>query len=154
MRGYEKHAFAPGQGALEVLESLIDNRFADVLVRVLWEETDFGNLTSKGSEYAAQDICAFMPALLREGQLKIAKPHAAQFPVQKIDNPGNRDSGSAGEGTRQGTYKLQENPGQSVFKSVAQWKADGSTGEILLSNPKSFRKYVLYASRSMYFTQV
>jgi len=44
MRGQKQDAFPAGKGSLEVLESLINHNFADILVRVLWEAANFGNL--------------------------------------------------------------------------------------------------------------
>ncbi len=145
--GEKQNSFTAGERALEVLETFIDNGFADVLAGVLGEEADLGNLASEGGENPTQDLFPLATALLRKRQLQIAHAHAAQFSMKKKDNPGNCDSGGAGQRPGQGANQFQQDPGQRVFESIAQGKGDGSTREILLSNPQAKSATDLHGSK-------
>ena len=82
---------------------------------------------------------AFPERLLRKGEFEVAHTHSTQLSVEEVHQPRYRDPGSPGHGPWQSTYKLEESPRQRVFESVAQGKADGSRGEISVSNPSRGR---------------
>src|SRR5947208_480893 len=94
--GEKQNSFAAGQRALEVFESFVHDRFADVLARVFGEQADFGNLAAKRCEYPAQNFLSLPPALFRKRQLQVAHAHTPELGVQEIDSPGNRNSGGTG----------------------------------------------------------
>src|SRR6184192_1117058 len=134
MSSEKQDALAARERALEILKPLIDHDLADVLACVAWEQTDLSGLTSERSKDAPQNFPALTETLFREGQFKVTQANAAQSAVQKINQPHNRDSGSAGQRTRQRPDKLNQYPCQRVFESVAQGKGDGSRGEFSMSN--------------------
>ena len=57
--------------------------------------------------------------------------------MQEKHNPGNRNSGGAGQRPGQSVNKFQQDPGQRVFESIAQGKGEVSRQEILLSNAEA-----------------
>src|SRR6266700_656603 len=67
-----------------------------------------------------QDPLALSAGLLRECKLQISDADATQFGMEKIDGPGYAYAESAGQRSRQNAHKLDEQPGQRVFESVAQ----------------------------------
>ena len=134
MTGKKEHALMAGQGPLVVLETLINHRLAHVLAGISREQANLGNMASERGKDTAQNLLAFPQWLFRKREFEVAHAHSAQFSVEKVDEPRNGDPGSPGQGSRKSAYKLDESPRQRVFESVAQGKADGSRGEISVSN--------------------
>src|SRR6266536_2490440 len=67
-----------------------------------------------------QDFLALTAGLLRESEFQVAHAYTAQLAVQEINLPGESDADSARQRARQDAYKLDQQPGQRVFESVAQ----------------------------------
>ena len=95
--GKKQHAFATGDGALEVFETFIHHGFTDVFARVLREQADFGHLAAERCEYSAQNFGALVWSLFRKREGQISFADAPQFSVQKVNQPGDRDPGRAGQ---------------------------------------------------------
>jgi len=130
----KKHALVAGQGSLVVLKALLNHRLRHVLAAIPREQANLADVATERGKDAVKNLLAFSERLLRKREFEIAHAHATQLSVEEIHEPSYRDPGRSGEGPRQSTYKLEQSPRQRVFESVAQGKADGSRGEISVSN--------------------
>ena len=135
VRGQKQHAFAARQGALEVLESVVDHDLADILTGVLGEKTDFRQLASEGSKNAPEDPGALTAALLRKCQREVAHAHPPQPDVQQVDLPSESDACGPGQRTRQGSDEFDDQPGERVLESLTH-----VGGNVTLAPEKSYVK--------------
>ena len=70
--------------------------------------------------------------------------------MQEVDEPGDGDAGGAGQRPRQCADKLDEDPRQGVFESVAQGKAKASREKMGVSiegAPQGLRPWSLVLGR-------
>jgi hypothetical protein len=72
MSGQKQNAFAPGIGALEVFEAVIDDHACDIFFRVSREEADLSELTSEGNEFSANYPALLAWVHLGKGEREVA----------------------------------------------------------------------------------
>src|SRR5882757_7646205 len=82
----KKNSLATCDGALEVLEPVVNHYLSNVLGRVVGEEADFGELTSEGDVFASKDAAPFHMGYLWKSQGQVAHAHVAQASVEQVDD--------------------------------------------------------------------
>src|ERR1700720_4459264 len=104
MSGQKKHSLAAGEGAFEILETVVHHNFADVLPRVLGKQAHFGQLTAERSKHTSQDAGALTGAFFRKYQFQIAPADVPQADVQQVKGPGKNDGCRSRQRTGQSAY--------------------------------------------------
>jgi len=132
----KQHSLAAGQGALEILEPVVDHDSSNVLQRVLREKTNFRQLPAQRSEHTAQNPGTLSPRLFRKCQSKIPHPDAPQAYVKQINCPGESNGCRARQWPGQPTQDFDNQPRKRVLKSLTHVRKKSQRSEVRISKSK------------------
>ena len=116
MSGKQQHSLTPGVRLLVVLESFVYDNLVDVFSGVFGKAADFGELSSQGEEFSAENALAFGVADIGKGERQVPQAHAAQTPVQQVNHLRDADAKGVSQRSRQASHDLDEWPSCRVFE--------------------------------------
>ena|SRR5580704_682497 len=117
MGSEEKNAFAPGEGAIEIFKTVVNDDVAEIVAGEAREKTNLGELAAEGGEDATQDFFSPSVSHIRKSKGKVAKSDAAKLGVQQVDQLADSDAECAGDRTRKQADSFNDAPDQRVLEA-------------------------------------
>ena len=117
MGSQEKNAFAPGEGAIEILKTVVNDDVADIVAGVAREKANLGELATEGREDPTQDFFSLTVRHIGEGEGEVAESDAAKLGVEQVDQLADGDAEGMGDRARKQADSFNDAPDQRVLEA-------------------------------------